>query len=150
MKRRVLSYQGVVIKPDRYGAQRKLLATILFRVRWLLSFETLADFVLHSFRIGRCLSYVEEEMLPPREQLVVMHCDLVEFSRLTSQNEDATFFAVKKGFEQAALLVSDIEAPSYTVEDTRNSQPYEHSADVEPFVEGLLKAGFPSHLQVHL
>jgi len=46
-------------------------------------------------------------MLPPREQLVVMHCDLVEFSRLTSQNEDATFFAVKKGFEQAALLVSD-------------------------------------------
>ena len=46
-------------------------------------------------------------MLPPREQLVVMHCDLVEFSRLTSQNEDATFHAVKKGFEQAALLVSD-------------------------------------------
>ena len=43
-----------------------------------------------------------------------------------------------------------IEAPSYTVEDTRNSQPYEHSADVEPFVEGLLKAGFPSHLQGHL
>ena len=42
-----------------------------------------------------------------------------------------------------------IEVPSYTVEDTRNSQPYEHSADVDGFVEGLLKAGFPSDLQSH-
>ena len=46
-------------------------------------------------------------MSPKRQQWVVMHCDLVEFSRLTSQNEDATFHAVRKGFEQAALLVSD-------------------------------------------
>ena len=40
-----------------------------------------------------------------------------------------------------------IEVPSYTVEDSRNSQPYEHSADVDRFIEGLLKAQFPSHLQ---
>ena len=42
-----------------------------------------------------------------------------------------------------------IEVPSYTVEDTRNSQPYEHSADIDSFVEGLLKAGFPSYLHNH-
>ena len=36
-----------------------------------------------------------------------MHCDIVEFSRLTSQDEDATFHAVREGFKRAALLVSD-------------------------------------------
>ena len=42
-----------------------------------------------------------------------------------------------------------IEVASYTVEDSRNSQPYEHPADVDGFVEGLLKAGFPSRFQNH-
>mgnify|MGYP001159874073 FL=1 len=46
-------------------------------------------------------------MSPKRQQLVVMHCDIVEFSRLTSQDEDATFHAVREGFTRAALLVSD-------------------------------------------
>ena len=35
------------------------------------------------------------------------------------------------------------EVPAYSVEDTRNSQPYEHPADVDPFIEGLVAAGFP-------
>ena len=46
-------------------------------------------------------------MSPKRQRLVVMHCDIVEFSRLTSQDEDATFHAVREGFKRAALLVSD-------------------------------------------
>ena len=46
-------------------------------------------------------------MPPKRQRLVVMHCDIVEFSRLTSQNEDATFHAVREGFTRAAMLVSD-------------------------------------------
>jgi class 3 adenylate cyclase/TolB-like protein len=46
-------------------------------------------------------------MSPKRQRLVVMHCDIVEFSRLTSQNEDATFHAVREGFTRAAMLVSD-------------------------------------------
>jgi tetratricopeptide (TPR) repeat protein len=35
------------------------------------------------------------------------------------------------------------EVPAYSVEDTRDSQPYEHPADVDPFIEGLVAAGFP-------
>ncbi|MEE3288071.1 MAG: adenylate/guanylate cyclase domain-containing protein, partial [Pseudomonadota bacterium] len=46
-------------------------------------------------------------MSPNRRRLVVMHCDIVEFSRLTSQDEDATFHAVREGFTRAAMLVSD-------------------------------------------
>jgi len=46
-------------------------------------------------------------MPPERQRLVVMLCDIVEFSRLTSQDEDATFHALREGFSRAAMLVSD-------------------------------------------
>ena len=46
-------------------------------------------------------------MSPKRQQLVVMHCDIVEFSRLTSEDEDATFHAVREGFTRVAMLVSE-------------------------------------------
>lgn len=36
------------------------------------------------------------------------------------------------------------EVPAYSVEDTRDSQPYEHPAHVDPFIEGLVAAGFPA------
>ena len=36
------------------------------------------------------------------------------------------------------------EVPAYSVEDTRDSQPYEHPTDVDPFIEGLVAAGFPA------
>jgi len=36
-----------------------------------------------------------------------------------------------------------MEVPTYTVNDSRESQPYEHQQDVEPFIKGLIAAGFP-------
>ena len=38
--------------------------------------------------------------------IAILHCDIVEFSRLTAQNEDSTFYAVRNAFSQADDFVS--------------------------------------------
>ncbi|MEK9786406.1 MAG: adenylate/guanylate cyclase domain-containing protein, partial [Gammaproteobacteria bacterium] len=42
-----------------------------------------------------------------KQNIAILHCDIVEFSRLTAQDEHGTLHAVVDGFAQARLLVAD-------------------------------------------
>ena len=42
-----------------------------------------------------------------KRSIAILHCDIVEFSRLTAQNEDSTFYAVRNAFLQANDFVSN-------------------------------------------
>lgn len=42
-----------------------------------------------------------------KRSIAILHCDIVEFSRLTAQNEDSTFYAVHNAFLQANDFVSN-------------------------------------------
>jgi len=42
-----------------------------------------------------------------KQDIAILHCDIVEFSRLTEQDEDGTLNAVVDGFARARLLVAD-------------------------------------------
>ena len=42
-----------------------------------------------------------------KRSIAILHCDIVEFSRLTAHNEDSTFYAVRNAFLQANDFVSN-------------------------------------------